>query len=266
MKRTLAYLLLLSFVLGIAGVAFARTLDEEKAAVRAYLKVIDAKIIKARNAKQTAKVKLLQGQKAATLARWNKLQASMIVPPPPPPPPPMAPMPKPVPMVAPAPTGLFGMGLNTDVSLGYIAGNSVMAGRADIILGDMLGLGPMVGLSEKAVNWKLGLGYAQGKDINDIEKKAITLIVDGVLNLPADLLGGVESYIGGGINYDVYGSEKKAGSIGVQAYAGIQGDLGLGGKSFVEVGYSVIRSGKDNVTVPYSMKGVAINVGQQILL
>lgn len=247
MKKLVALLTVLAFALTLATTVDAAV--AKKVVKKAVKKVVKIKKV----------VKKVVTKK--------KVVAPKMVPvaPVPPPPPPMAPAPKPAPMVAPAPTGLFGMGLKTDIALGYIAGNSVMAGRADIVLADMLGLGPMVGLSDKAVMWKIGLGGATGTDVNSNTVKAIPLFVDGVINLPADLLGGVESYIGGGINYDLYGTGQQSGSIGGQVYAGIQGDLGLGGKSFVEVAYSIIRSGS-SVKLPYSMKGIGINVGQQILL
>lgn len=245
MKKLVALLTVLAFALTLASSVDAAT---TKKAVKKAVKKVAKKVVK-----KAVTKKVVAPRPMAPVA-------------PVPPPPPMAPAPRPTPVVAPAPTGMFGMGLKTDISLGYIAGKSVIAGRADIILADMLGMGPMVGLSDKAVTWKIGLGGASGKDVSDVEKKAIPLFVDGVINLPADLLGGVESYIGGGINYVLYGSEKKSGSIGGQVYAGIQGDLGLGGKSFVEVAYSIIRSGTGSLVQPYSMKGIGINVGQQILL
>ena len=264
MKKAVVYMLVMAFVLSIVSVAFARTLSEEKAAVRSYLSVIDAKIIKYRKAGNTAKMKVLQADKKATLARWAKLQASMGVTPAAPPPPPVAPVPPPPPPVvvrpAPAPTGMFGMGLNTDVALGYIAGKSVMVGRADLLLDDPLALGSMFGLSARAINYRIGIGGASGNDINDKSMKAIPLFVDGILNLPADWMGGIESYVGGGLNYTVYGSGQKTGTSGIQVFAGVTGDLGLGGKSFVEVGYSAIRPDKR------SGKGVGISFGQQIML
>ena len=162
--------------------------------------------------------------------------------------------------------GLFGWGMNTGATLGYLAGNSVMVARGDLILADALGIGPMLGLSDDAVNWKIGLGGAMGKDINDNEKKAIPLFIDGIINIPADVMG-VASYIGGGVNYVLYGSEKKAGSYGGQIYYGIKGDIGLGGDSYAELAYSIIRTGQDaGHDVPYSMKGVGINFGTEILL
>jgi hypothetical protein len=264
MKRMIALLIAVAFVATVASLAFGRTIDEERDAVRAYLKVIDAKIIKYRKAGNTAKMKILQADKAGTLRRWEKLKAQMeaqapaprVAPVPPPPP-------RPVVAPAPAPTGLFGMGLNTSVSLGYIAGKSTMVGRADLILGDPLAMGTMLGLSEKAISYRIGLGGASGNDINDNTIKAIPLFVDGILNLPADMMGGLETYVGGGLNYTLYGTDRKVGTYGAEIFVGMQGDIGLGSKSMLEVGYEAVRCGDTNKR---SAKGLSIMVGQQIML
>lgn len=263
MKKSIALFVAFAFVVTVASVAFGRTLDEEKQAVRDYLKVVDAKIVKYRKAGNTAKVKMLQGEKQATLARWNKLQAEMaaseVAPPPP------APVPPPVMKPAPAAySGWFGWGWNTDVSVGYLMGKSVITGRANLVLADPFALGPMLGLSQNAISWKLGLGGLSGKDTNDVEKKAVPIYFDGVIALPADMLGGVESYIGAGVNYAVYGSGKTAGSYGGQIYYGLCGDIGLGGKSFAELGYGIVRSG--TAAGHYSMKGLTVNFGTSITL
>jgi hypothetical protein len=184
-----------------------------------------------------------------------------------PPPPPMAPVPPPPPPVvtrpAPAPTGMFGMGLNSSVAVGYIMGKSVMVGRADLILDDPMELGAMLGLSARAVNYRIGLGGATGNDYNDKTMKAIPLFVDGILNLPTDMMGGIESYVGAGVNYTLYGTDQKVGTYGAQLFAGVKGDLGLGGKSFAELNYMAIRCGDANKR---SGKGIGVSFGQQILL
>jgi len=260
LKRIFGILLVVAFAVTVAGVAFGRTLEEEKTAVRDYLSVLDGKIVKARQAGQTAKVKSLQADKAGTLRRWEKLQAEMTVTPVVVPPP-AAPAPRPAakPPVVATP-GLFGLGWNTDVSLGYLAGKSLVTGRGDLILDDPLGLGSIVGLSSKAVNYRLGLAGFSGNDQHDRAMKGIAVCFDGVLNLPADMLGGVESYVGGGLNYTVY----RSGSYGGQIFAGLKGDIGLGSKSFVELAYGAVRS--NGSTPLHSAKGVGITVGQTIVL
>jgi len=263
MKKSIALLVAVAFVVTLAGMVFGRTLDEERGAVRAYLKVIDAKIIKYRAAGNTAKMKLLQADKAATLKRWAKLQAEMTVPTAPRVAPVPPPAPRPVVAPAPAPAGMFGMGLNTSVSLGYIAGDSTMVGRVDLMLDDPLAIGTWLGLSAKAVNYRIGLGGANGNALHGLTIKAIPLFVDGILNMPADWMGGLETYVGAGVNYTLYGTDSTTGTYGGQVFAGTQGDIGMGGKSFLELGYQAIRAGDKHKR---SARGLSVMFGQQIML
>ncbi|MFA5098184.1 MAG: hypothetical protein WC490_06140 [Candidatus Margulisiibacteriota bacterium] len=71
----IAALLMLALVLPLT--AFARTLEEEKQAVRDYLKVVDAKIVNFRNQGNVVKMKQMQSEKQATLKRWEALKAQM---------------------------------------------------------------------------------------------------------------------------------------------------------------------------------------------
>lgn len=270
MKRLFAIITVFVFAVVLAGMVYAqvdtRSPAEKLEAGRAYLKLLDKKIIRLRNQGKTALVRKMQVEKKSTIARMKKWKAQAEAAPPPPTP--VAPTPRPpVPVARPtAPTGgLFGMGINTGYSVGYLAGKSVIVGRGDIILADPMGVGPMLGLSEDAIAWKVGLGGAlASKDINDNEVKAIPLFVDGIVSIPADVMGGVESYVGAGVNYVLYGTGKETGSYGGQVYYGIKGDIGLGGDSYAELAYSIIRSGA--TTSPYSMKGIGINFGTELIL
>lgn len=244
MKKLIALFVLCGLLVGIVGVY---TADAE--AKKPAKKVVKKKVVKKAAPKKVAPVAPAPVAPAPPPPPW--------APAPPPPPPPVA-------RVAPAaPAGLFGMGINTSASGGYVAGKSLLVGRGDLILEDPLGLGPIVGLGAKAVNYRVGLGYGTGKDASDNNMTALPLFIEGILNLPADLMGGIESYIGGGVNYTLYGTDRKTGTYGVQALAGIKGDIGLGGKSFVEVGYSAIRAGSTNKR---SAKGIGVAVGQTIVL
>jgi len=259
MKKFLALMIAFAFIASlVVSVASARTLDEEKAAVREYLNVVDAKIVKYRKAGNTAKVKVLQKEKQGTLARWNKLKAEMEAAPVPvaPVPPPPAMQAKP----AAAPSGgLFGWGINTLLSGQYIStGKGQISGalgvRGEIIFDDPLALGSMVGLSANSVKYRLGLGYTQGNNL-----KAIPVYIGGIINLPPEMLGGLETYLNGGLNYCVYGNGQKAGRYGIDASVGCRFDIGLGlGKTAAELGYSAVRS--DN----YTDKGFALTVSQPI--
>ena len=259
MKKLIALTIAITFVVSLAGMVFGRTIDEERDAVRAYLKVIDAKIIKYRAAGNTAKMKGLQADKAATLRRWEKLKASMAAP--------MAPTAPAAPaqpraqVVTPtaAPAGLFGMGIKTSLDGLYInTGKGAASGSiglmANLVLDDFIGLGSMVGMSADTVKFKIGAGYVYGGG----GLKAVPLYAGGIINLP---MAGLETYVRGGVNYVVYGNGQTSGKVGGDVYAGINADLGLGlGKTGFEVGYSIVRSN----TV--SAKGLSVVVSQPIVL
>jgi hypothetical protein len=264
MKKLIAVLMLLTFVIAVAGTVYAdsRTPAEKLAAGRAYLKLLDKKIIRLRKAGKTAVVAKMKVEKKSTIARmqvWKaQAQASVV-------PAPVAPTPPPPPrrVVKPTPApsaGMFGMGLLTSADVGYITGGSaasILAGGA-IILDDPMAIGTMLGLSANAVNYKVGLGLTYGKDINDNTFNAITATFDGILNLPEEMLG-VASYVGAQVNYPIYKSDI-TGAIGGFLYYGIKGDVGLGGISYAELGYGAVR--RDG----FSTKGIEIKVGQEILL
>jgi hypothetical protein len=259
MKKFVVCLVVFVFVTTIASVAFGRTMEEEKQAVREYLNVLDAKLAKAKAAKQSAKVNMLHVEKASTLARWNKLKASMAVAPLPPAP--VAPV-----VAQPAPTmpvGLFGLGVNTCLSGQYIStGKGSLSGtgglKGDFVADDFIGLGSMLSLPKDTIQYKFGLGYYQGGGAG---LKAVPVYAGGIINLGQGWMGGAEVYLTGGLNYVVYGNGKTSGKIGGDAYVGVRTDLGLGiGKTGFELGYSVIRSNTA------STKGLALSVSQSIVL
>jgi len=267
LKKIFALLTVLAFVITIAGTVYAQADDrspaEKLASGREYLKTLDTKIIKYRNMGDQAMVKNLQAQKASTIARMKvwKAQAeaagSQPVAPTPPPPPPVAVRPA----AAPA-AGLFGWGLLTSADLGYIGGQgstaSILAGGS-LVFGDPLALGAIVGLPEDSVQYKVGLGLTYGKDYANATMNAVYVSADGILNLPAEWMGGVMTYVGAQVNYPVYKTEV-TGTIGGLVYGGLKGDIGLGGNSYCEVGYGAIRRTGN------STKGVDIKIGQEILL
>lgn len=263
MKRLVALLIVVAFVAGLAAVAFA---DASPAEIRVYIRQLNGKLAVAKKAGDRARVNKLTQMIAVQNKRLAEAEAAEMAPPPPPSR--VAPPPPPPRRVAPPPpegAGMLGMGVNTSVEIGLIAGMVGLTGN--VLLEDPMGIGPMIGLPANAVQWKLGLGYAQGKDTNSNDWKCIPLIIDGVINLPADVMGGVESFVGGGLNYVIYRTGQTGGSYGVQAYVGIQGDmgLGLGGKTYGEVGYSILRTGTSDKGA-YSSKSVTVLVGQKILL
>jgi len=261
LKRIIALITVFAFAVVLAGMAYAdfRSPAEKLSSGRAYLKLLDQKIIKHRKLGNAAVVKDLQAQKKSTIARMKKWKAEMEAGPAPVAPPPPVSV-RPTTSYA----GWFGWGLDTGVTGGYVAGNSVIVVRGDLLLGDGLQLGPWLGLSEDTIEWKIGLGAALGTDTAGTAARAVPLFVDGIINLPADWMFGIENYVGGGVNYVLYGTGRAGGSYGGQVSYGLQGDVGLGGISYAEIGYSIIRSGA--ITTPYSMRGIGVNFGTEITL
>jgi hypothetical protein len=269
LKKFVALVTMFAFIVALSGLVYAKVDDRSPAekleAARAYLKLLDQKIIRLRNEGKLDLVKKMQADKKGTLARMKAWKAEAEAEEgapgapvaPTPPAPPLAVRPAATPSA-----GLFGWGLSTDLSGSYISTGSgsvsgVLGVRGDLVLADPLALGTLVGLSENDVKYHIGLGYSVGNSLN-----AIPLYIDGVIALPADLLGGIASYLGGGLNYTLYGNGRKIGRYGIEAYYGVKGNLGLGlgGDTAFELGYSVVRS--DTV----SKKGITLSVVQEIVL
>ena len=82
----------------------------------------------------------------------------------------------------------------------------------------------------------------QGEDSDKITRKHALLVIDGIYRLNPPATRGIRSYIGLGINYDVYTTGQKSGSFGGQAYYGMEGNFGPG-QLFAEFGYGTIRTG-----------------------
>ena len=246
MKRFIALLVAFAFVLGLGIAANAATAK----------KVVAKKVV----AKKVVAKKVVAKKKVAKKA---VKAAPRIVPvaPAPPPPPPVAPVPPaPVAVKAAAPAGLFGMGIDTALTGSYInTGKGQLSGSVglsgDWVMSDFIGLGPMVGLSANSVKFTAGLGGFYGGG----GLKAIPVRAGGIIMLPD--MGGMLTYLSGGLNYVVYGNSTTSGNIGGDANIGIMADLGLGlGKTGFQIGYSVVRS----ETV--SSKGLSLSVCQPIVL
>ena len=127
----------IAFVASITAASFGRTIEEEAAAVRDYLNVVDAKLVKAKKTKNAAKVNLLHKEKDSALLRWNKLKASM-TPTPAPAPAPVAPAPI-VNIITPAP--LAGRGVALYVNGGIDKGLTGAAVQMDYDLSGMVAQG-----------------------------------------------------------------------------------------------------------------------------
>lgn len=259
MKKTIAFVVVFGLMLSVASVALDRTYAEEMQAVRDYLTVVDAKLATAKQNHNTRRVELLHVEKAATLARWNKLKASQPVAPVA-----VAPTPAPAPIVV-APVEseqyLFGLGLKTTLAAQFINDGKassiygltgITSGlMANLVMDDFIGLG-------SNVQYKLGTGLFYMSGAGGL--KAIPVYAGGIIHLP-QWFGGQESYLTGGLNYVVYGNGLTSGRIGGDVYYGITADFGLGlGKTGFEIGYNVVRS--STVT----SKGYSFSISQPINL
>jgi hypothetical protein len=265
MKKVIIFIVAMAFMASVASVASARTMAEEMTAVRDYLNVVDAKLATAKASKNTKRVALLHAEKTATLARWYKLKATMVTPTAPAPAPAPAPVvnvttPAPVVIIPSPPPGLFGMGIPVALTGLYIntgKGNYSGTGgvKGEVILDDFTGLDNMIGLAPKAIKYKLGVGVVDGGG----GIKGIPVYAGGTIALP--MMGGVEPYLVGGLNYVVYGNGKTSGKIGGDAGLGCKVDFGFGiGKTGLELGWGVVRS--NTVT----SKGIMFSVSQTIVL
>ncbi|OGC03841.1 hypothetical protein A2276_08325 [candidate division WOR-1 bacterium RIFOXYA12_FULL_43_27] len=241
MKKLVVLLFAVAFVVCIINVGNAATPNQ----VRAYISTLENKLGVATRANDHTRVLKLNQMIADQKVR---LQAMETVPQ----------AVAPAPMKAAPSTGLFGWGLNTDLAVNYVMDKSIVGLRADLLLPDPLGLGGIIGLQKEAVGYKLGLGYFTGNDTKDVAFRGIPIYLDGVIMFPMGM------YLQGGINYLVNRSGSKSGSIGGQVYVGVAGDIGLGSKSFAQIGYSILRTG-DSAT-PRSSKGFDIGIGQMITL
>lgn len=89
----------------------------------------------------------------------------------------------------------------------------------------------------------MGVAYAKGEDSNkDIRQHAL-VVLDGIYRLSPPWTPGVRSYFGAGLNYDVYTTGQKMGTVGGEIFYGAEGDAGDNGNLYFEVGYGMIRTG-----------------------
>jgi hypothetical protein len=100
-----------------------------------------------------------------------------------------------------------------------------------------------LGVKDSAL--KTGIAYALGKDQDRVERNNYLVYVDGIYMLPFIIngYGDNKPYLGGGLNYLVLTSGSKSGTVGGEAYLGIESHLQNWDKHYAEVGYSAIRTG-----------------------
>lgn len=164
------------------------------------------------------------------------------VPPPPPPPPSYE-------VETPGDKGLFGWGLNTDLSgtcaIGGRTGLLGMIGlRGDIVFADPLKLGSRINLAEDALEYKVGLGFIFGNDNNNNAFNSFPLYADAILHLKEGSLWNTDPYVGWGLNFNIIGTNSTSGGIGSQIIVGTLVDFGSStGKTGFTLSYKSIYVG-----------------------
>lgn len=252
MKKVIGILLALTFVAVLAAGSYARTLGEEKQAVRDYLKVVDAKINKYRAQGNTVKVKQLQAEKQGTLRRWEALQAKMQAeetPWVPPTPAPVAPAPAPKPASAAA-----GMGMSVGGKVGLTAGLFAVTGDLDYALDSIL----------PGAKARLSVDYVTGNNPNetatvDNPMKSVDVKIGGIYAL--DMLKTaalpIDWYVGAAYILPVKVNDARTGKWGAEAYLGGKYMVPDFGTVYGELGYAGLKYA-NNVN---ALKGVNVAVG-----
>jgi hypothetical protein len=254
MKKFVICLIAFVFVTAIATVSFGRTMQEEAQAVRNYLDTVDAKLVKAKKANQSAKINLLHAQKNAALARWNKLQKSMEVAPAAP-----APVTPPPIIVTVPPTPEVirsGRGIAAYVDAGLIAGLTGYSANVGFDLGEQ----PDTGLKIR-----VGADYISGNNpSNNDPMKAVNAKIGAVYYLTPYLpsIGlPITWYVGADGLYPAKVDRGRTGQWGVQAYGGADYDIPQLGIVNFELGYAAVKYSVDQP----ALKGIILKIGYGII-
>jgi hypothetical protein len=152
--------------------------------------------------------------------------------------------------------GIFGWGINSSVG-GKLLYGSILAGvRGDLVFADPLLLGEKLGLAEDAVEYKVGTGFV----ISD-KLKSIPLFMDAVVYLKEGSLFGMDSYVGTGLIFNLYGTGQQSGGLGGQIYLGFLADFGFEERTGINVGYASYNVGSN-----ISDKGIYVSLSQPLKL
>jgi hypothetical protein len=85
---------------------------------------------------------------------------------------------------------------------------------------------------------RIGAGYA----VDGSTRKHALLTLDAMYKLTAPDAPGFRSYVGLGVNFDAYTTGRQSGTLGGQAFYGMEANAGSG-QFYLEAGYGVIRTG-----------------------
>jgi hypothetical protein len=95
----------------------------------------------------------------------------------------------------------------------------------------------------QGVSFRFAVGYSQGPDKDDRLRKHALIFGDVIYRLTPLFSPGIKTYLGGGLNYNVYTTGKKIGSSGYNLFLGFEGNIRRWKKVYLEVGYGSIRTG-----------------------
>ena len=233
MKKLIATLVMVTLILSLVGVAVAqgRTRAQEKAAVRSYINKLERKM---RGAKKRDRINKIENMIKAERRRLHKLEAG-------PGAGPVKPV-KPLPGVRPVkpikPMGKKPMP-KKELARTELEGSVGLVGGMTGVLGGIRFHNPFDLIS---TSLRIAGIYAQGNDTAGTTRKHAIIAIDAIYRLNPPRTRGFRSYIGLGANYDAYTSGRVSGTLGGQAFYGIEGDAG-GGAMYLEVGYGMVRTG-----------------------
>lgn len=236
MRKIIICLVAFAFAAAVANVSFGRTMQEEMDAVRDYLNVVDAKLATAKQAKNKARVDLLHAEKSATLARWEKLKASMVTaqppviirtPAPPPPPPVVITVPN---------TKEAGRGVALYINGGIDAGLTGFSGNLDYDLS---------GLPAPGLKLRIGGNYISGTNPNggDVMKAGFGKVgaIYYITPYLPDLGIPLTWYLGGAYLIPIKVNNGRTGVWGLEAYLGANYNIPEMGVINLELGYSGLK-------------------------
>ncbi|MFC1496589.1 hypothetical protein ACFL52_04160 [Candidatus Margulisiibacteriota bacterium] len=256
MKKIVLVILLAAFVVGLANIAAAAS----PAKIRSYIGLLESKLAVATQNKNWARANKLKAMINQQKIRLDQEVTTVT-----PPPPPAAYSPPAARVSKSQEQSFFGFNLPVSAALGYIGAQSMWNLRGDVLLPDPLDLGQYIGLPGSTA-YRVGLGFAIGKDQDWDRLYALPINVDGIIMLPPNE-DGIVRYIGGGLSYILYRTGKEAGSLGGQIYGGFMFDnlasLGVPGKSFAQVGVVVLRHA---IPRKRSTIGAEIQIGHSLIL
>lgn len=233
MKKLIATLVMVTLILSLVGaaVAQARTRAQERAAVRSYINKLERKL---RNAKKRERIRKIEKMIKAERRRLQRLEGGIGEGPGKP----IKPVPGDRPVKPIKPIGKKPMP-KKELARTELEGSVGLVGGMTGVLGGIRFHNPFDLIS---TSLRVAAIYAQGNDTDSTMRKHAIIAIDAMYRLNPPRTRGFRSYIGLGANYDVYTTGRVSGTLGGQAFYGIEGDAG-GGVMYLELGYGLVRTG-----------------------